>query len=310
MRVAGCCSAAGSTTAAPFGTSSSGTEGGIANEITQVAARGSRSRVRGGRRGTLRTAAGSASRPPRPAMLTPVARARPATPLHHRRRHARERLPVRVDPGRDLALDARTRNKLDLYVNHETSLVPFPYTPRPTGPPAAVQRLHNSLVSHLASTASTRRRPSRLVRDLERRNSSGSARTSSPTRRSGFDRRCSSRTRRGSTGSTGRASRSPRRSARPTPPDRRRRRASTRRTARRGRSGAWAVTTTRTASPSRATAIPSSSRATTRSSTSRAVAALLVHRRRLEAVWRDEGDLWAFVADGVDDYYDFSLSST
>ena len=24
-----------------------------------------------------------------------------------------------------------------------------------------------------------------------------------------------------------------------------------------------------------------------------------------DAVWNDEGDLWAFVADGVDDYYDF-----
>ena len=28
-----------------------------------------------------------------------------------------------------------------------------------------------------------------------------------------------------------------------------------------------------------------------------------------DAVWNDEGDLWAFVADGVDDYYDFAISS-
>ena len=28
-----------------------------------------------------------------------------------------------------------------------------------------------------------------------------------------------------------------------------------------------------------------------------------------DAVWNDEGDLWAFVADGVDDYYDFGISS-
>jgi hypothetical protein len=28
-----------------------------------------------------------------------------------------------------------------------------------------------------------------------------------------------------------------------------------------------------------------------------------------DAVWNDEGDLWAFVADGVDDYYDFGINS-
>jgi Bacterial protein of unknown function (DUF839) len=28
-----------------------------------------------------------------------------------------------------------------------------------------------------------------------------------------------------------------------------------------------------------------------------------------DAVWNDDGDLWAFVADGVDDYYDFGVSS-
>jgi hypothetical protein len=28
-----------------------------------------------------------------------------------------------------------------------------------------------------------------------------------------------------------------------------------------------------------------------------------------DAVWNDEGDLWAFVADGVDDYYDFPINS-
>ena len=28
-----------------------------------------------------------------------------------------------------------------------------------------------------------------------------------------------------------------------------------------------------------------------------------------DAVWNDEGDLWAFVADGVDDYYDFPIGS-
>ena len=28
-----------------------------------------------------------------------------------------------------------------------------------------------------------------------------------------------------------------------------------------------------------------------------------------DAVWNDEGDLWAFVADGVDDYYDFGIGS-
>jgi hypothetical protein len=28
-----------------------------------------------------------------------------------------------------------------------------------------------------------------------------------------------------------------------------------------------------------------------------------------DAVWNDEGDLWAFVADGVDDYYDFAINS-
>jgi hypothetical protein len=28
-----------------------------------------------------------------------------------------------------------------------------------------------------------------------------------------------------------------------------------------------------------------------------------------DAVWNDEGDLWAFVADGVDDYYDFAIGS-
>jgi hypothetical protein len=29
-----------------------------------------------------------------------------------------------------------------------------------------------------------------------------------------------------------------------------------------------------------------------------------------DAVWNDEGDLWAFVADGVDDYYDFGVNSS
>ena len=38
-------------------------------------------------------------------MLTPVAAGSTVTPLHHRRRHAGERLPVRVDPRRDLVPD-------------------------------------------------------------------------------------------------------------------------------------------------------------------------------------------------------------
>ena len=29
-----------------------------------------------------------------------------------------------------------------------------------------------------------------------------------------------------------------------------------------------------------------------------------------DAVWNDKGDLWAFVADGVDDYYDFAVNSS
>ena len=31
--------------------------------------------------------------------------------------------------------------------------------------------------------------------------------------------------------------------------------------------------------------------------------------RNSNGVWNDEGDLWAFVADGVDDYFDFPISS-
>ena len=68
----------------------------------------------------------------------------------------------------------------------------------------------------------------------------------------------------------------------------------------------WAGTTTRTASRSRLRAA-GRARATTCSVTTPEQSQLysLYIADDSHAVWNDEGDLWAFVADGVDSYFDF-----
>ena len=68
-------------------------------------------------------------------MLTPVKAGVTITPLLTVGDVIR-RLPVRGHPGRHLGADRAATGRVDLYVNHETSKVPFPYNPAWTPIPA------------------------------------------------------------------------------------------------------------------------------------------------------------------------------
>ncbi len=60
-------------------------------------------------------------------MLTAVKNGVSMTAALDRRRRAAQWLPIRGDPRRDLGPSDRARGLIDLYVNHETSKVPFPF---------------------------------------------------------------------------------------------------------------------------------------------------------------------------------------
>ena len=76
---------------------------------------------------------------------------------------AAERLPVRVDPGRDLVQGDGRPGRVDVYVNHETSTVPFPFDAA-TG--VGFNDFTNAMLSKLTLLrAEARRRARGRVRD-------------------------------------------------------------------------------------------------------------------------------------------------
>ena len=159
--------------------------------------------------------------------------------------------------------DPRT---VDLYINHETSFVPFPYTPSAPTEANSQNDFDNSQESHLVLNGETAGILSgemviksaaelpALLLELPRHEGER-LRQAAPVRERGGNRLGQAR-RKGVPGHDRRG----RRAA-----DRRRRRLRPERRTRASRSGAWAASTTRTTSRCRATAIRSSSRATTRS---------------------------------------------
>ena len=102
---------------------------------------------------------------------------------HHRRRHASERLSLRGDPGRDL-LRTRGKGRVDLFVNHETCSVPFPFNAAVADSGQGENDFDNSQVSRLTLTSTAGVLNGSFVIAQQRRTTSGSARTSSrPARR-------------------------------------------------------------------------------------------------------------------------------
>ncbi len=184
---------------------------------------------------------------------------------HHRRGHAARRLSVRGDPRRDRAPDARPGPRRPLRQPRDVARpVPVQLHGAATTPERGEQpeRLRQLAGQPARAQPALRGRAEREVRDHERaRTSSGSARTTSPTEKEGFDRailftneEAQDWVRRSGVAWDGRA-RCPAGSSH----RRRRDRAGGRgRRARRqerqdaGRSTAWGATTTRTASRSRA----------------------------------------------------------
>ena len=181
----------------------------------------------------------------------------------------------RADPGRDLR-PPRGHGKVDLFVNHETSKVPFPYITadadrgqrrerlrQRAGQPAELNQHSAGVLNGSFAIDSSERLPALLL-ELPRHREGG-LRPRHPLHERGDARLRDT------------ARRTPGRHAIGDPAEqrgRRRRRARRRRPASTARSTAWAGTTTRTASRSRATASRSSSRATTRSRAARSPACL------------------------------------
>ena len=241
-----------------------------------------------------------------------------------RRRARRAGSSLRVDSGRDLAVRTRGQGRVDLFVNHETSKVPFPLPPATRRPPAESQNdFDNAQVSQsdprpaLGRGARTARSSSRAARAT-----SGSARTTSPRRRRGSSATSSSRTRSRPTTSSGRRTRGRHRSATARPeeaglvvaldvqngnarPDLRDGPAQPREQRRRSRatrSSSCSRVTTR----SRAGRSPTAAAAPIRQPGRRSRSSTRTSRRTRTSLLADEGELWAFVSTtpGVTNYYD------
>ena len=208
-----------------------------------------------------------------------------------------------------------TRTTLDLYVNHETSTRPVPVHAAAPTEANSQNDFNNSQVSHLELDRDDGAGSSRgELRDRERRELPAVLlELPRRRRRTGSTSRSSSRTRRAIDWVNERATRARPRSAPPTHARSASSSPTTRRAARRSRSGAWAGTTTRTASPCRATAHPvvlSGDDAFVNVPAQSQVYSYIADDSN--AVWNDEGDLWAFVSDtpGINDYDDIAPGST
>ena len=238
-----------------------------------------------------------------PAMLTPLAPDATVEPIISVGDTVRDYRFESIPDG--ISFTRNGRGTMDVYVNHETSLVPFP---------ATRSDFTNSLVSKLRLNQHSAGVLRGDYVDRHDRTTSGSARTSSPGRHRASSVSCSSRTRRPATSSCARATRGIRRSSRWTSPPPNRPASSsrsTRRAARIARSTGWAATTTRTTSPCLATAIRSS---LSGDDTFDAPASQLYmfSARARDALERfDDGTLYAFVADdpNVNDYGDFPAAN-
>ena len=183
----------------------------------------------------------------------------------HRRRHTGERLPVRVDSRRDLVPDQEQEQARPVREPRDVAR-PVPVHAVGADRGELTERLRQLAAQPPRGRPRHGRDPLRRVRDRERRELPAVL-LELPRRRGERLRQAAALHERGGD-RLGQAQglRVPGddRCGRRTP-DRRRRRPRPEERQVRCRSGAWAATTTRTASPCRATAIPSSSRATTRS---------------------------------------------
>ena len=255
-----------------------GTKGDTHESFTQSA---DRARARGhwrpshSRRDRRRQPRTDGFKTAQPSMLTPVAPGSTVTPLitvgdtladGYRYESIPDGISFQTSARKTTRSTTQGRPDVDLYVNHETSLVPFPYTPSAPTEANSQNDFDNSQLSHLVLNRETARDPLGRAGDRERRELPAlllelprrrgeRLRQAAPLHERGGNRLGQAR----GQGVPGHDRRG-RRAA-----DRRRRRVRPEERTRASRSGAWAGSTTRTASRCRATAIPSCSRATTRS---------------------------------------------
>ena len=95
------------------------------------------------------TAADAGFRTAQPAMLQPVAAGATVTPLITVGERLRSGYRFEAIPD-GIAFDARGNGRVDLYINHETSTVPFPYAPTNPTPFNSQNDFNNAQLSKLA----------------------------------------------------------------------------------------------------------------------------------------------------------------
>ena len=256
---------------------------------------------------------GSGFQTSRPSMLTPVGAGRDGEADHHGRRHAQRAATASRRSRTGSRVRTRGHGRVDLYVNHETAKVPFPYN---TAAPTAANGendFDNAQVSQLILNQHSAGVLNGSFVDPEQLGLPAVLLELPRDGEGGFRPRasCSRMRRHPTTSSVGRR-RGRRRSA--PPPS--------------ARPASWSRSTSRTASTTRSGDGPPQPREQCRDPGIRrprralgrrhvherpahgvsrrarlAVAAVLVHRADTDALLADEGDLWAFVSDtpGVDE---------
>ncbi len=185
---------------------------------------------------------------------------------HHRRRDVPGGYRFESIPD-GISLQARGNGRVDLFVNHETSTVAFPYTAAAPTATNSQNDFQNSQVSLLRSTSTARASSPVVTRSDSSENYQRFCSNYLATAKEGFDRDIFFTNEEGQDwvyrSGDGMASRSPR--ARPGPSRSASSSPTTRRPASIRRSTGWAGTTTRTTWRSPASATRSCSPATTRS---------------------------------------------
>ena len=184
---------------------------------------------------------------------------------HHGRRHAASGYRFEAIPD-GISVRTRGQGRVDLYVNHETSKVPFPYVTGDADRGQRRERLRQRAGEPADPQPALGRRPQRLVRDPEQRGLPALLLELPGDGKEGFDRDILFTNEESLDWVLRQEDSWP--PAIGDPDEQRDRRSSSRSTSRPAsttRSRAWAGTTTRTASPIPGYEQPSSSRATTRS---------------------------------------------
>ena len=150
------------------------------------------------------TAAGGGTKTSQPAMLTAVGAGITVTPLITVGETAGDEGYVFESVPDGIAVKVRNNGVADIYVNHETSRVPFPYTPSAPTEVELTERLRQRSGQPTDAPPKERRRAERQAGHHQRqKTTSASARATSPPRPRASTASCCSRTRRASTGSTG-----------------------------------------------------------------------------------------------------------